>query len=174
MNLDLSTPFLRSSQTVSTPSHLDDDASWGIAETAAYFEITPRTIRFYEDKGLLSSSRKGGGRQFSPVQRLRLEDILRAKRAGFTLEDIREVLEVMDGTISDPDELLRRKDNFAHVIKSLTRRRQDINTIARHLENLCTAIDQFSTDHKTNNNTEFSRYAEEYQATLLQSLTPNT
>lgn len=122
-------------------SPVEDD--WGIADMAAHFEITPRAIRFYEDKGLITPKRVRGSRVFSPTDRERFDQILRAKRLGFTLEDIREVLEVTDGAVTERTELLRRKENFKRVVKSLRRRRRDIEILAKDLLGLCAVIEDY-------------------------------
>ena len=115
--------------------------TWGIQEIADIFDITPRAIRFYEDKGLLSPARQAGARIFDTVDYGRLERILRAKRLGFTLDDIKTVFDVTDGKVNDADELLDRRDNFQRVIGSLKRRRKDIEKLAHEMSELCTLID---------------------------------
>jgi len=87
-------------------------AEWGIKSFAEIFGVTPRTIRFYEDKGLLTPARANGVRVFSPDDRIRFEKIMRGKRLGFSLDDIKEVLDVTDGNVTDRIELLRRRKNF--------------------------------------------------------------
>ena len=116
--------------------------SWGIREFAEMFDVTPRTIRFYEDKGLLKPARHAGARIFSSEDYLRFERIMRAKRIGFTLDDIKEVLDVTDGNVSDRVELLRRKKNFEMVIRNLKRRRQDIDVISKDMTQICAVITQ--------------------------------
>ncbi|WP_026942622.1 MerR family transcriptional regulator [Hellea balneolensis] len=118
------------------------EASWGIREFAEIFDVTPRTIRFYEDKGLLKPARNAGVRVFDAEDYLRFERIMRAKRIGFTLDDIKEVLEVTDGHIKDRVELLRRKKNFESAIRSLKRRREDIDVISRNMSEICAIISQ--------------------------------
>lgn len=115
--------------------------NWGIADTADHFEITTRAIRFYEDKGLLMPHRAGGHRVFNVQDRERLEKILRAKRIGFSLEDIKQFLDVTDGSVTDAEELLRRKTSFEAVIARLRRKRKDIEIIAKDMQALCTLID---------------------------------
>lgn len=117
-------------------------AQWGIREFAEMFDVTPRTIRFYEDKGLLSPSRHGGSRIFGAEDYVRFERIMRAKRIGFTLDDIKEVMDVTDGHITDRVELLRRKKNFETVIRSLKRRREDIDVISKNMTEICAVIAQ--------------------------------
>jgi len=116
-------------------------SQWGIRDFAKMFDVTPRTIRFYEDKGLLTPSRDAGARVFSQADYVRFESIMRGKRLGFTLDDIKEVLEVTDGRITDRVELLRRQKNFRHVIASLKRRREDIASLTRHMTEICDVID---------------------------------
>ena len=118
------------------------NASWGIREFAEMFDVTPRTLRFYEGKGLLSPNRQAGARIFSAEDYLRFERIMRAKRIGFTLDDIKEVLEVTDGHITDRVELLRRKKNFETVIRTLKRRREDIDVISQNMTEICAVITQ--------------------------------
>ncbi|MEL7231207.1 MAG: MerR family transcriptional regulator, partial [Pseudomonadota bacterium] len=60
---------------------------------ADMFGVTPRTVRFYEDKGLLQPERDGQTRRFGPRQQARFERILRGKRLGFSLDDIRAVFD---------------------------------------------------------------------------------
>jgi DNA-binding transcriptional MerR regulator len=76
-----------------------DDAAnsgllYGISELAEMFNITPRAIRFYEDKGLLKPQRVGGQRIFNEVDRTRLGLILRAKSIGTSLADIKTFLDL--------------------------------------------------------------------------------
>ena len=117
-------------------------SNWGIREFAQMFDVTPRTIRFYEDKGLLTPARNAGARIFDAEDYVRFERIMRAKRIGFTLDDIKEVMDVTDGRITDRVELLRRKKNFETVIRSLKRRREDIDVISKNMTEICAVITQ--------------------------------
>ena len=68
-----------------------------ISELAAEFDVTTRTIRFYEDQGLLTPHRAGRGgliRVYRPADRTRLRLILRGKRLGFSLSEIKEILDM--------------------------------------------------------------------------------
>ena len=77
-------------------SHLTDDAGelFGIAELCAEFGITLRTIRFYEDKGLLKPRRINGTRVYTRKDRARLALILRSKAIGASLEEIKHYLDL--------------------------------------------------------------------------------
>ena len=59
--------------------------TYGIAELATEFKVTTRTVRFYEDKGLLSPEREGQRRVYSARDRVRLRLIMRGKRLGLSL-----------------------------------------------------------------------------------------
>lgn len=67
-----------------------------IREMCDAFDVTPRTLRFYEQKELLFPVRKGTKRLFTKRDRARLKLILRGKRFGFSLEDIRQLLDLYD------------------------------------------------------------------------------
>ncbi|MGQ0526349.1 MAG: MerR family transcriptional regulator [Betaproteobacteria bacterium] len=70
--------------------------TFSISELAREFGVTTRTIRHYEDQGLLSPRREGTSRIFSARDRVRLKLALRGKRLGFSLSDIRELFELYD------------------------------------------------------------------------------
>lgn len=72
------------------------EKTFRIGELAREFDITLRTLRFYEDKGLLKPRRVGNMRLYSRSDRARLHIILLGKRVGFSLKDIREILELYD------------------------------------------------------------------------------
>ncbi|MDM7933354.1 MerR family DNA-binding transcriptional regulator [Tabrizicola sp.] len=72
-----------------------------ISDMCAAFDVTPRTLRFYEAKELLSPVRVGTRRLFTRRDRARLTLILRGKRFGFSLEEIRQTLDLYDRTGSD-------------------------------------------------------------------------
>src|SRR5687768_18222097 len=65
------------------------ERTYSITELCREFNVTPRTLRFYEQKGLLSPARRGWTRLFSYRDRARLQLILRGKRVGFSLEEIK-------------------------------------------------------------------------------------
>lgn len=69
---------------------------YSISELAREFGVTPRALRFYEDKGLLSPDREGLNRVYSNRDRARLKLILSGRKVGFSLNDIREILDLYD------------------------------------------------------------------------------
>ncbi len=70
--------------------------TYTITELAQEFEVTSRTIRFYEDMALLTPSREGRNRVYSHRDRTRLKLTLRGKRLGFSLQEIRELVTMYD------------------------------------------------------------------------------
>ena len=100
---------------------------YSIAELAREFAITARTIRFYEDEGLIKPRRQGLTRLYSAGDRTRLGWILRGKRLGFSLAEIRELLDLyqVDRTgVQQMRELLRR--SRLHIA-DLERKRGDLD-----------------------------------------------
>jgi DNA-binding transcriptional MerR regulator len=81
--------------------------SYSISELSQEFDITTRSIRFYEDQGLLTPTRRGQTRIYSRQDRVRLKLILRGKRLGFSLNECRELLELWDHTHSGGEMQLR-------------------------------------------------------------------
>ena len=71
-----------------------ESRTWTIAELAREFAVTPRTIRFYEDEGLIKPRRQGLNRIYNAGDRARLGWILRGKRLGFSLAEIRALLDL--------------------------------------------------------------------------------
>ena len=73
-----------------------DRTHFTISDLAAEFGVTPRALRFYEDEGLISPDRRGTARVYSHRDRARLAWILRGKRVGFSLGEIREMIDLYD------------------------------------------------------------------------------
>src|SRR5690554_8102312 len=74
--------------------------TYSISELASEFDVTTRSIRFYEDQGLLHPTRRGQTRIYSSKDRVRLKLILRGKRLGFSLAETRELFDLWDETLS--------------------------------------------------------------------------
>ncbi len=85
----------RSDATIETPDSSGRDI-FTISDLSKEFEITARALRFYEDQGLIAPQRKGMTRLYSRRDRGRLAWILRAKRVGFSLLEIREIIDLYD------------------------------------------------------------------------------
>jgi DNA-binding transcriptional MerR regulator len=110
-----------------TTAPRDPQRIYSIAELAREFAITARTIRFYEDEGLIKPKRQGLTRLYSAHDRTRLSWILRGKRLGFSLAEIKELLDLyqVDRTgVQQLRELLRRSRRH---IADLERKRRDLD-----------------------------------------------
>lgn len=149
----------------------DQNQKWGIKAFAEIFSVTPRTIRFYEDKGLLAPVREGGVRVFGPRDHLRFEKIMRGKRAGFSLQDIRSVFDITDGVVTDRAEVLRRKASFEAVVAGLADRRRDLDILhADMTEVIQIAEDALSSTSETD---DVADLAARYQAAFDPTTTGN-
>lgn len=95
--------------------------TYRIGDLAREFDITLRTLRFYEDRGLIQPRREGSTRLYCEEDRARLRVILLAKQVGFSLVDIQEVLSIYDRAdeLDDPaGEILKKFTSQLDVLKS--------------------------------------------------------
>jgi len=106
---------------------------YGIAELAREFDVTTRTIRFYEDEGLIRPERKGQRRVFGPRDRVRLRLILRGKRLGFSLGEIREIIDLYDTEPGEAGQLRYFLDKIRERRAALERQRADVAETLREL-----------------------------------------
>jgi DNA-binding transcriptional MerR regulator len=100
-----------------------------ITELAREFDVTPRAIRFYEDQGLLSPSREGSGglrRVYSGRDRTRLRLTLRGKRLGFTLSEIRDLLDLYESPTDTTPQLQAFLSTVVRHREVLERQREDL------------------------------------------------
>lgn len=111
--------------------------TYSIGELARMFEVTPRTIRFYEQEGLLAPERRGQTRIYHEKDRVRLKLTLRGKRLGFSLAEIREVVEMYDAM---PDgnarQLKRLLEILADKRNNMERQLEDIRLMQRELDDV--------------------------------------
>lgn len=84
-----------------------------IRQMCDVFDVTPRTLRFYEAKELIAPQRRGTARLYTYRDRARLKLILRGKRFGFSLEDIRQLLDMYDRAPGQQEAQLRRTYELA-------------------------------------------------------------
>jgi DNA-binding transcriptional MerR regulator len=110
--------------------------SYTISELAQEFSITVRTLRHYEEQGLLSPTRDGANRVFSPRDRVRLKLALRGKRLGFSLNEIRELFELYDGQ--------NEKKQMAEFLARLDKRREALEQQREDIEVMLNEINFFA------------------------------
>lgn len=107
---------------------------WTIADLAQEFEVTTRTIRFYEAEGMIAPERQGTQRLFHPRDRVRLKLILRGKRLGFSLAEIREIIDLYDSEPGEAGQLSYFLDKVADRRAELEQKRRDIEETLAELE----------------------------------------
>jgi len=100
--------------------------SYSITELATEFDISTRTIRFYEEKGLLSPERQGNTRIYNDADRVTLKLILRGKRLGFTLEESRDIIEMYQPSHSNEAQLQKLIYTIRDKRQQLEQQQQDI------------------------------------------------
>jgi DNA-binding transcriptional MerR regulator len=105
-----------------------------IREMCEAFDVTPRTLRFYEAKELLSPIRKGTARFFTRRDRARLTLILRGKRFGFSLEDIRQLLDMYEPSGSNEAQLLRTYELARDRLAAMEAQRQELDVAIAELK----------------------------------------
>ena len=105
-----------------------------IRDMCAAFDVTPRTLRFYEAKELLSPLRTGTKRLFTKRDRARLTLILRGKRFGFSLEDIRQLLDLYDRDGSQETQLARTYDIARARLGQMEQQRDELNEAIAELQ----------------------------------------
>lgn len=115
--------------------------TYTITELSEEFGITPRTIRFYEDKDLIRPRRNGMNRVYSRRDRARLLLILRGKRLGFSLADIREMLDLYDIGDGQVEQLRTMLRKSRERIASLEAQRRDIDDAIAELTTGCGQIE---------------------------------
>lgn len=108
--------------------------TFSISELAREFGVTTRTIRFYEDQGLLSPKREGTNRVFSPRDRVRLKLALRGKRLGFSLAEIRELFELYDVSRGEHKQLEEFLTRLERRRADLEQQREDIEVMLREID----------------------------------------
>jgi DNA-binding transcriptional MerR regulator len=101
-------------------------AEFSISELAREFDITPRAIRFYEDQGLLAPRRDGQRRIYSPRDRTRLKLTLRGKRLGFSLSEIRDLIDMYEPGRDERPQLERFLAALETHKASLIQQREDL------------------------------------------------
>lgn len=116
--------------------------TYTISELAKEFKITPRSIRHYEDESLITPQRVGSQRIYHKGDRVRLQLILRGKRIGFSLSEIREIINMYDSNTGEQKqtELLLKK--IAQRRIALYQQQQDIKTMLAELDQLEQKLNQ--------------------------------
>lgn len=122
----VTSPPSTSPPSTSPTSTSPPSATWTIAQLAEEFGITHRTVRHYEQLGLISPERRGSQRVYHRRDRIRLELILRGRRLGFPLEEIRTIIDMYDAQPGEVGQLHYLLQRIADQRAGLEQRRRDI------------------------------------------------
>lgn len=107
-----------------------------ITELTREFGITTRTLRFYEDEGMLSPARRGRQRLYSVPDRTRLKLILRGKRLGFSLAEIRDIVSMYEKPPGEAGQLNLLIEKIGERRADLLQKRRDIEITLRDLDDV--------------------------------------
>jgi DNA-binding transcriptional MerR regulator len=110
--------------------------TWTIAQVAEEFGVTHRTVRHYEDLGLITPERRGSRRVYHRRDRTRLALILRGKRLGFPLEEVRTIIDLYDAPRG-------RRSQLEYVLAQIDDRRIDLEQRRRDLDDALKELDAF-------------------------------
>ena len=113
-----------------------DPITYSISDLAREFALTTRAIRFYEDEGLLAPRRSGRSRIYAERERVRIKLILRGKRLGLSLSEIRELLDLYEATKSERPQLLKFLQVLAARRAMLAQQQEDIAVVLAEIETL--------------------------------------
>jgi len=119
---------------VTPPNSTSSEPLYTIGDLTREFGITPRTIRFYEDKGLLSPLREGQKRLYRRRDRTRLRLILRGKRLGFSLREIRETFDLYEQVHGESKQLRYYLQVLEQKRDHLLQQRKDLEDALTELE----------------------------------------
>ncbi len=126
-------------QTAPTPA-APPAATFAISDLAREFGITPRTIRFWEDQGILAPEREGSKRVFTRRDRARLKMALRGKRLGLSLAEIKDLIGMYNSTEDETPQLLQCLRIMEKRRAALQQQREDIEAMLAEIgqfESLC-------------------------------------
>jgi DNA-binding transcriptional MerR regulator len=117
------------------------ERTYTISQLAREFEVTPRALRFYEDKGLLTPRRDGMNRVYSHRDRARLQLILRGKRVGLSLIEIKEILDLYK--VDQRAQAQTALKKYKARIVALEAQREDVDAAIEVLADSITKLEQF-------------------------------
>lgn len=122
--------------------------TYTIRDLTREFSVTARTLRFYEQEGLLAPARRGQARIYAGRDRARLTLILRGRRVGFSLAEIREILDLYERGDGGQAQLAHARAKFARRIDELERQKLDIDESVAELRLGLEFIDNQLDDHE--------------------------
>ncbi len=129
-------PGVNDMGSASSSGTANDSRTWTIAQIADEFDVTHRAVRHYEERGLIFPERRGTVRLYRRRDRTRLNLILRGRRLGFPLEEIRTIINLYDEPRGQASQLI-------FVLDQIHDRRADLEQRSRDLEDALKELDDF-------------------------------
>ena len=120
---------------------MNTSRTFTIRQLTKEFGVTARTLRFYEDEGLISPARRGQTRIYSTRDRARITLILRGRRVGFSLAEIREILDLYDLHDGGKTQIMHARKKFEERVHTLERQKVDIEESLVELRRAIHTID---------------------------------
>ena len=117
-----------------------DEGYYRIGDMAREFDVTLRTLRFYEDKGLLSPKREGSTRLYSRRDRTRLQLILLGRKVGFTLRDVKQMIDLYDPKGTNAKQLRVTLEKSEKQMNRLVKQREALNEAMADLGQLIDTV----------------------------------
>lgn len=112
------------------------DKFYTITELTREFGVSTRTLRFYEDEGLIQPERRGRTRLFRPTDRRLIQEILRGRRIGFTIAEIRDIIRVYKDPPGEVGQLELLMAKVSEKREDLRQKRRDIEETLAELDNV--------------------------------------
>lgn len=112
------------------------DKYYSITELTREFGVSTRTLRFYEDEGLIHPERRGRTRLFRAADRRLIQEILRGRRIGFTISEIREIIHVYKEPPGESGQLVLLMKKVDEKRAELRQKRKDIEETLAELDNV--------------------------------------
>jgi DNA-binding transcriptional MerR regulator len=110
------------------------ERTYSISDLAHEFALTTRAIRFYEDQRMIAPERRGTARVYRERERVRLKLILRGKRLGFSLTEIRELLDLYEVARNERAQLSKFVDMLGERRARLLQQKEDIDAVLAEIE----------------------------------------
>ena len=110
--------------------------TYTISDLSKEFEVTPRALRLYEESGLLAPKREGNKRIYLERDKVRLRLLLRGKRLGCTLSEIKDIFDMYDSKSGEKGQILLLLEKMDDRRKKLKAQRQDVDMALEEIERI--------------------------------------
>ena len=129
-------------QAMPAPASMPPGEQFSITDLAEAYGITTRSLRFYEDHGLLAPERRGQSRIYSRADFARLGWVLRGKRVGFSLAEIKDLLDLYDRQDGRTRQRQKTIEKCRERVTALEAQRRDLDQMIEELTGFCTELEK--------------------------------